>query len=194
MLNRSKRPSYLFLSLVTGLPILLLIGYALWASRGERKYPDRCAANLRYLGYGLIAYATEHGNVLPPHFGALFDKYVPDLDSFTCPSTDTPTAKDIPPSDFHLDPPLYANLPRDKVDYFYLSGWTLGDPPQTVVAFDVPGNHGAKRVHVLFLSTDVSWITTGELRSMLARQIEEAQHQHRRISFLRGSASEDPSW
>jgi len=90
---------------------------------------NRCFAKLKQVGVALHLYSSDNGEKFPPSLQDLEPKYLEGM-GVSCPAAAIP--------------------------YAYVSGLMATDPPNLIVAFDLPGNH-LKGAHVLFLDGHVEW-------------------------------------
>jgi prepilin-type processing-associated H-X9-DG protein len=140
-----KKIGYIFATLI-------ILGVAVWwiaSSIDEAKRrPTRliCANNLHQIGRAAELYESDHTNKMQS-FQALKDTngvfYINQPKLFICPHSGN-------------KPGELSNV--DKwTDYKVISGLTTASPPEAVVAFCPPQNHGGKGGNILYNDGSVIW-------------------------------------
>ncbi len=102
-----------------------------------------CYSNLKQIGFGCHRYARDHQGNFPPDLEALQDRYVSDLELFSCPSS------------------------PGKMSYIYISGLKNTGRADSILAYDLPRNHSGNGVNVLYLDGQVQWKDAEELEKIL---------------------------
>ncbi len=142
---------------ILALQALLLFG-APGRRAHEEDHPAGCSDNLYLLGRSLLAYAGQYDDYLPfsdrgelASLSLLYPKFYDDPSRFVCPDAlrlDTPMLKF----------PAGVAWAGSPCSYGYAQGLKVGAPPDTPVMWDLPQNHGRKRICVLYLDGHVRWL------------------------------------
>lgn len=134
----------------------------------------QCSDSLRGIGLALAAYAADNGGSHPPDLSSLYPKHVGNATLYSCPAAPSKW-KDLVEG---------RRLDRATVSYIYVSGLREGDPPDCVLAFDRPGNHGGAGLNVMFSGARVRWMPESELDKAIAATRELAAKQGREIRLV----------
>jgi prepilin-type processing-associated H-X9-DG protein len=115
----------------------------------ERARRITCMNNLRQVGLGLLMYADEHDDQLPPDLEfSTIGKYLASIPQIlTCPAT-------------------------QKDSYVYRgAAITVAGVPSMITAYDKKGNHQGGR-NVVFLDGHAEWVTEERLRKLIEKDNE----------------------
>ena len=176
--SRLRKHVCLSVALVAVL-VALAIGYVGVVNARERTRRRICCSNLRSLIYGVVLYAGDNQERLPPDFSAFIGSYVSSRGLFLCPSEGKATALDrdqFKPGDT-LD---------GHTDYVYVSGLMENDPPNYITFFDDEWNHAGDGVCVARVGGQAEWLSDFKaLYDQLALQEKELAAQGRKMTIIR---------
>jgi prepilin-type processing-associated H-X9-DG protein len=94
------------------------------------------AANLRIVGLGAAAYASDNQGLFPPDLQTLLN------------SGDISARQLVDPSSGHMPP---------RCDYYYVAGLVSNDPVDWIIAYSDPANHGGAGANILYVDTRVAF-------------------------------------
>ena len=165
----------------------------------ERARRSRCHSQLNNgIAYACYLYATDYAGAFPPDLSVLYPAYVPDGQVFLCPSAGKATPVEDDPHFSHDKASRDLDYRRavfgdTHMDYVYVSGLTVDDPGDYVVAFDDEWNHNGKGVHVFCVGSGGpsgrNWSPDIKgLHRQLAEQEKELAAKGRKMKLLR------PAW
>ena len=138
-------PGFLFVLAL----ILIFTGINIYPSLF--RYPSQvravrvaCAGNLKNIGLGLKMYAADHDAIYPRRLvdAGRYLAYQPAL--FVCPSSGTTTGR--------------FETVDEWLDYVYVKGLAESVPPDSVLMYCHPKNHGGVGGNVLFADGHVEWV------------------------------------
>jgi len=104
-----------------------------------RAHRINCGNNLMLISLALHSYAADHNDTFPNSLGELYPVYIKDRKIFDCPAAKSPGTPEMP-------------------DYGYVTGLTEASPEETVIATDLPGNHGRRGKNILRIDGSVEWV------------------------------------
>jgi len=147
----------------------LCVGYAINAKLREKARRTKCMCNLKQIGVGIHVYAKVNNDAFPPSLAELFPRYVMDGTLFGCPTAQN--AVPIQESDLPTGAKDAAGVFTEaNTDYVYVPGMTSRFPPDCVVAYGKPGNHGeGEGTNVLLQDGHAVWMKPAALDAALAR-------------------------
>ena len=121
-----------------------------------------CMSNLKQIGLAIHLYTQSFNGYLPPDFEVLVPAFLSDPKTLRCPHR---KEKDIvvTSSDYYCEDVFRLRIDGD------------GLPPDTILAYDLPGNHADESgktlvYHVLFLDAHVEPMPANKFRGALQRQ------------------------
>ena len=122
----------------------------------------KCASNLRQIGMAAQMYAADNKTQFPPDFQTLLQKTDLTPDVFVCPTTDHTPAPGASASQ------QAQNLGAGPhLSYAYAgSGLTSAAPPDAILAYEVPDNHGGgpgPGANFVYADGHVEWRTDAQL-------------------------------
>jgi hypothetical protein len=125
-----------------------------------------CGTNLRQLGLGLVMYANDHKGRFPANLGQLAEgEYVAQPAVFLCPAAGRAVAKDYD----KLPPDQKAKWIVENTSYGYNgAGKKASAPADTVLAFELAGNHGLPLVKAVFMDGHLETVTPERWDKLLA--------------------------
>jgi prepilin-type processing-associated H-X9-DG protein len=128
--------------------VLAVLAPSLLQAR-ERARRITCMNNLRLVGLGLLMYANDHNDQLPPdlEFGTIGKYLASQPKVLRCPAT-------------------------QKNSYVYRgAAITVADIPSMITAYDKKGNHQGGR-NVVFLDSHAEWVTEERLHKLIEKDNE----------------------
>jgi len=143
-------------------------GCAVQLSR-ERARRAKCVSNLRQIYMAIQVYATDNDDAFPPSLAELFPRYVVDGRLYRCPTAQMATV--IEESDLPTGAKDAVGVFTEaNTDYVYVPGMTGTFPPDCVLVYGKPGNHGeGEGTNVMFLAGHIAWLQPDALEAALAR-------------------------
>ena len=125
--------------------------------RRTTHYPGQvCLANLRTLCMGALLYADDHNDIFPRNMEMLETVGIRPND-FVCP---------IPP---RSKPGLLQNV-NQWADYIYIPGHEVNSPPDSMVFYCPPENHGGRYGTVGFADMRVERLKKDKFYTLLKKQ------------------------
>ena len=119
----------------------------------ERVRRTYCMGCLSSLGKASVMYAMDHDGQFPSTWHDLAQEYANAPKLFDCLS--------------NLNPPGEIAAVDEWSDFSLVPGLTTNDPPDTVLAFEPLENHRGRGANVLFLNTQVRWVTPAEHKELM---------------------------
>lgn len=172
--NSSGRRPWLTSGILLGALVAILVLVITVSKLNEFGRRDGCHIILRSIGAACASYSGDYDHCLPSDLGLLYPRYIDNASMYSCPSR---------PSEW-AGITKTGPVSRETTSFVYVAGLRDNDPPDCVLAFDRPGNHGRAGVHVLFVGARVRWMREAELRKALAETRELARKDGREIRLV----------
>ncbi len=118
------------------LPLMIAILLPSLARAREIAKRAVCSSHLRGIGQSVMVYAYDYNEYFPAGFQTLIREGMCTSQQFVCPSS----ASTAP-----------------TCDYYYVTDLTRSDPPDWILAFEDPSNHGGEGANVLYLDGQVNF-------------------------------------
>lgn len=172
----SQTPAALPSSSRTWAWVLLVIVAALALSPflSDRQQPNepanrvKCSSNLRQLLASIEQYYTTN-RAWPMDLAAILEGDI-GSECLVCPSSDGERAGYQSQSLAEQIESIRAH-PSKHLSYGYIKPTTATPPPDDVLIFDLPGNHGSDGGHALLTDGRVVWMQPAELQALVQRQV-----------------------
>jgi hypothetical protein len=153
---------------------LLIVGYValFWLLPGfflksEKSCRLACMDNLMSIARASKAYASSHEGAFPPDWHALAAFSVGDThiepSVFVCRGTGT-------------KPGSMAEV-ESWAEYILVPGVLVGDPPETVLAYDLAVHHGGDGAPVLYIDGSVGWKYAAEISQLRTKDGQQLRTQ-----------------
>lgn len=117
---------------------------------------DACRHNMKQLIFAELMYADDHGGKFSERLSDLYPEYINHPDVFRCPSAGGPKIERKEDID-------------SLTNYVLREGLTTASPPDEVLIYEPPSNHGKDDEFAAFVNGDVRWLSEAEIRRIVEK-------------------------
>ncbi len=159
---KARRKRLLYLLLVIAI-FAVLAGMILpmfsRSRESSRPFHQACRNNMKQLIVAELTYADDHAGKFSERLSDLYPEYVTHPDIFRCPSAGGPEIKRKEDID-------------SLTSYVLRKRLTTASPPDEVLIYELPSNHGKDDEYVAFVNGDVRRVDAIKLKEILRRDQE----------------------